>query len=144
MMNSGAMVRVEKRRDQVLLQKTVEKYGIPANVEEMRESGDTIQLKRPDGSTEFNVMAQNDHPWHPKEKMHMAYFILPRGYARYAFSLDTSGNTGDIAEAYWASDDPNDARIVLHVKTSRCLKAHNGLTASIYNVFGKKKNSSTV
>lgn len=113
---------------------------MPANMDELLESGDVIRLKQEDGSTEYNVRVQNDEPWHPKEKLQTAQFVLPQGYDKLAFSLETRGNAGDEAQARWASDNPGDARIVLHVKTSRSLVTNDGVTAVVHSVFGIRKD----
>ncbi len=125
---------------QVNVQKQVEKLVIPASIEELTESGDIVKLKQVDGSTECSIKFQNDKPWRPEEKLHMAHFLLPRGYDKCAFFLETKGNIGDVVEARWASDNPDDARIVIHAKTSRCLKSNDGVTAYIHSVYGIKKD----
>lgn len=122
------------------VQKKIEKYVVPVNIDGLLESGDIVQLKQADGSTECNITVQNDEPWRPKEKLHTAHFVLPDGYGKLAFSLETQGNACDVAQASWASDNPDDARVVLHVKTSRCLKTNDGVTAIVHSVFGIKKD----
>lgn len=121
------------------VQKKIEKLVIPANIEGLLASGDIVQLKQVDGSTECKINVQNDKPWRPKEKLHVANFVLPYGYDKCAFFLETQENVGDVVETRWASPRADDARIVMHVKTSRCLKAHDGTMACIHSVYGIRK-----
>ncbi len=121
------------------VQKKIEKVVVPTNIEGLLASGDIVQLKQVDGSTECNIKVQNDKPWRPTEKLHMAHFILPRGYDKCAFCVDARGNAYDIVEARWASCHPDDARIVVHAKTSRCLKANDGVMACVHDVYGIRK-----
>jgi copper chaperone CopZ len=123
----------------VEVQKKIEKHVIPANIDELLASGSIVQLKQVDGSTECKINVQNEKPWRPKEKLHVAHFVLPHGYDKCAFLMETQGNVGDVVETRWASSRADDARIVVHVKTSRCLKAHDSTTACIHNVYGIKK-----
>lgn len=106
----------------------------------MLESGELVKLKQANGSTEYNIKINSERPWDHKEKLHMVYFDLPYGYNKYAFSLEAKGSEGDVAEAYWASDDPDDARIILHAKKSRSLKKHLcQVSVLIHDVYAKKK-----
>lgn len=133
------MVRFSGGVFQVEVQKKIEKVIIPASIEGMLESGDIVKLKQVDGSPECKIKIQNDQPWRPKEKLHMAQFILPYGYDKCAFCLETRGNACDVVEARWASCNPDDARIVVHAKTSRSLKTNEGITACVHSVYGIRK-----
>lgn len=121
------------------VQKKVEKVVVPTNVEELLASGEIVQLKQVDGSAECKIIIQNDKPWRPKEKLHVLNFILPQGYKKCVFSLETQRREGDVVEASWASCHPDDARIFLHAKTSRCLKANDGILARVHSVYGIRK-----
>lgn len=121
------------------VQKKIEKVVIPTNIEELLASGEIVQLKQVDGSTECKFKVQNDKPWQPKEKLQVVDFLLPRGYNKCVFSLETRGNQGDMVEASWASSQPEDARIVVHAKTGRCLKNNDGIMACVHSVYGIRK-----
>lgn len=133
------MLKFDRGVFQVEVQKKIEKVIIPASIDGMLESGDIVQLKQVDGSSECNITIQNDQPWRPKEKLYVAHFILPYGYDKCAFCLETRGNACDVVEARWASCNPDDAGIVVHAKTSGSLKTNEGITACVHNVYGIRK-----